>query len=152
MKIGDLAQLAQCSVETVRYYEKEGLLPAPERTAGNYRQYGTTHAERLRFIRNCRTLDMTHGEIRSLLELSDDPSKGCGAVDALVDEHISHVKERIQELRQLEQQLRYLRRRCSSEQATAACGILQGLTTMETTPKHGRHTHLVTNQFNHHKS
>lgn len=142
MKIGALAKAAQCSVETVRYYEKENLLPEPERTDGNYRQYGATHLERLRFIRNCRALDMTHSEIRRLLELSDDPSNGCGAVNALVDEHIGHVQARIQELLQLKQQLSELRQRCSSEQGTDACGILHGLATMETEPKQERHTHL----------
>ena len=65
MKIGELAQIAQCTVETVRYYEKEGLLPSPARTAGNFRLYGLGHVERLRFIRNCRALDMSHDEIRT---------------------------------------------------------------------------------------
>ena len=67
MKIGELARAAQCSVETIRYYEKEGLLPAPLRTDGNYRDYGPGHIERLRFIRNCRALDMAQEEIRQLL-------------------------------------------------------------------------------------
>ena len=59
MKIGELAKLADCQVETVRYYEREGLLPAPARSEGNYRLYSSEHLERLTFIRNCRTLDMT---------------------------------------------------------------------------------------------
>ncbi len=142
MKIGELAQAAQCSVETVRYYEKEGLLAAPERSASNYRQYGASHVERLRFIRNCRALDMTHGEIRRLLELSDDPASGCEAVNTLVDEHIGHVRERIKELVQLEQQLIELRQRCSSGQGAEACAILYGLATMESEAKPERHTHL----------
>jgi len=58
-------------VETIRYYEREGLLPVPARTGGNYRLYGTQHVERLRFIRNCRSLDMTHDEIRTLLAFRD---------------------------------------------------------------------------------
>ena len=78
MKIGELAQVGQCTVETVRYYEKEGLLPAPARTAGNFRQYGPIHVERLRFIRNCRALDMTHDEIRALLVLIEQPASDCG--------------------------------------------------------------------------
>ena len=67
MKIGELADMAQCTVETVRYYEKEGLLPAPARTTGNFREYGAEHVDRLCFIRNCRALDMSHSEIRTLL-------------------------------------------------------------------------------------
>ncbi|WP_035052192.1 Cd(II)/Pb(II)-responsive transcriptional regulator [Andreprevotia chitinilytica] len=143
MKIGELAQAAQCSVETVRYYEKEGLLPAPTRTESNYRSYGPEHAERLRFIRNCRALDMTHDEIRTLLGFADDPAAGCGAVNELVDAHIGHVDARIAELMHLKQQLVDLRLRCGGESADDSCGILQGLTEMETEarPAH-RHTHL----------
>lgn len=64
MKIGELAQVAQCTVETIRYYEKEGLLAAPTRTSGNFRVYGPEQVERLRLIRNCRALDMSHDEGR----------------------------------------------------------------------------------------
>jgi Cd(II)/Pb(II)-responsive transcriptional regulator len=142
MKIGELAQVAQCTVETVRYYEKEGLLSAPARTAGNFRQYGPAHTERLRFIRNCRALDMSHGEIRTLLNLADQPSEGCGAINAVFDQHIAHVDERIRELMQLKDQLSGLRKRCQTEQAVDACGILHGLAAMETETKHARHTHL----------
>ena len=142
MKIGELAQVAQCTVETVRYYEKEGLLPAPARTAGNFRDYGPAHVERLRFIRNCRALDMSHGEIRTLLNLADQPGEGCGAINAVFDQHIAHVDERIRELIQLKEQLGGLRKRCQIEQAVNACGILHGLAAMETETKHERHTHL----------
>ncbi|MGL6014243.1 MAG: MerR family transcriptional regulator, partial [Shewanella oncorhynchi] len=68
MKIGELAQAAQCTVETIRYYEKEALLPEPARTNSNYRDYNQRHLDRLSFIRNCRALDMTHQEIRALLQ------------------------------------------------------------------------------------
>jgi len=142
MKIGELGQIAQCTVETVRYYEKEGLLPQPERTSGNFRSYGPQHLERLRFIRNCRALDMTHGEIRTLLEVMDAPASGCGRVNALLDEHIGHVDARIAELMQLKQQLGELRHQCQAEQPAAACGILQGLVSMESEARQERHTHL----------
>jgi Cd(II)/Pb(II)-responsive transcriptional regulator len=142
MKIGELAQIAQCTVETIRYYEKEGLLPEPGRTAGNFRVYGPAHTERLRFIRNCRALDMSHHEIHTLLALADQPEQGCHAVNEVLDAHIAHVDERIRELEQLRQQLTALRGRCRDEQAMPACGILQGLAEMETEPKAGRHTHL----------
>ena len=142
MKIGELAQVAQCSVETVRYYEKEGLLPAPERSAGNFRIYGPEHVERLRFIRNCRALDMSHEEIHTLLRLADQPGGGCSAINAVFDQHIAHVDERIRELAHLKEQLGGLRQRCSSEQAVDACGILQGLAAMETGQRPERHTHL----------
>ncbi len=142
MKIGELAQVAQCTVETVRYYEKEGLLSAPARTPANYRSYGDVHIGRLRFIRNCRALDMTHEEIRMLLSLMDQPASDCGGVNRLLDEHIAHVDVRIAELSQLKQGLSELRQRCQREQAVDTCGILQGLASMETETRHERNTHL----------
>jgi Cd(II)/Pb(II)-responsive transcriptional regulator len=142
MKIGELAQVAQCTVETIRYYEKEGLLPAPARTAGNFRVYGPEHVDRLRFIRNCRVLDMSHEEIHTLLGLADQAEQGCGAVNEVFDQHIAHVDERIRELTHLKQQLTALRQRCQSEQAVQSCGILQGLAAMEAEPRSERNTHL----------
>jgi len=115
MKIGELASAASCTTETVRFYEKEGLLPEAERTESNYRSYGPTHVERLRFIRNCRVLDMAHEEIRALLALMDAPADGCGAVNTLLDEHIGHVDARIGELLHLKQQLSALRQKCQTE-------------------------------------
>ena len=142
MKIGELAKVAQCTAETVRYYEKEGLLAAPARTAANYRSYSCAHVDRLRFIRNCRALGMTHEEIHALLGLMDQPASNCSGVNQLLDEHIAHVDVRIAELSQLKQQLSELRQRCQSEKAMDACEILQGLSSMETEPRHERHTHL----------
>ena len=142
MKIGELAQVAQTTVETVRYYEKEGLLPETVRTAGNFRVYSPVHLERLRFIRNCRVLDMSHEEIRTLLNLSDQPAEGCGAINAVFDQHIAHVDERIRELLHLKEQQAMLRQRCQTEKAVDGCGILHGLTAMETLQKPERHTHL----------
>lgn len=134
MKIGELAQIAKCTVETVRYYEQTGLLPTPDRTAANYRSYGEVHVERLCFIRNCRTLDMTHEEIRKLLGLMDQPPGDCGGVNQLVDEHIVDVETRIDELLALKRQLHTLREHCQQEQSMSACGILHELTTMKTAP------------------
>ncbi len=142
MKIGELAHVAQTTVETIRYYEKEGLLLEPARTAGNFRVYGPAHLERLRFIRNCRALDMSHGEIRTLLGLADQPAQGCGAINAVFDQHITHVDERIRELTYLKDQLASLRQQCQVERAVDACGILQGLAAMKTGVKPERHTHL----------
>lgn len=142
MKIGELATLAQCTVETVRYYEKVGLLSAPSRTTGNFRMYGAEHVERLRLIRNCRTLNMSHEEIRALLLLKDQPADDCGAINEVFDQHIAHVDERIQELAQLKLQLSALRQRCQTEQVVDTCGILQGLEAMATGQKPERHTHL----------
>jgi Cd(II)/Pb(II)-responsive transcriptional regulator len=126
MKIGELARLTESQVETIRYYEREGLLPAPARTDGNYRTYTQAHVERLSFIRNCRSLDMTLEEIRSLLRLRDSPQDQCESVNALIDEHIEHVNARVASLQVLQQQLVDLRRRCA-DGAANQCGILERL-------------------------
>ena len=126
MKIGELARLTESQVETIRYYEREGLLPAPARTEGNYRTYTQAHVERLSFIRNCRSLDMTLEEIRSLLRLRDSPHDQCQSVNALIDEHIEHVNARVASLQTLQQQLLDLRRRCADD-AADHCAILERL-------------------------
>jgi Cd(II)/Pb(II)-responsive transcriptional regulator len=128
LKIGDLARRTQCPAETIRYYEREGLLAAPGRTAGNYRVYGHEQIERLAFIRHCRSLDMTLDEIRQLLRLRDIPEKSCDATHALLDAHIAHVSARLAELKLLERQLKALRQRCHPLHADdRECGILDGL-------------------------
>ena len=83
MKIGELASSSDTSVETIRYYERENLLPAPARTASNYRQYTQAHLERLAFIRHCRALDMSLTDIRQLIELMANPLSDGAHVDAL---------------------------------------------------------------------
>jgi Cd(II)/Pb(II)-responsive transcriptional regulator len=127
MKIGELAKSAQTQSETIRHYEREGLLPEASRSVANYRIYDESHVERLAFIRHCRSLDMTLGEIRTLLHFKDAPDEDCGEVNALLDEHIGHVATRIRELKALEIELKVLRQQCVSGQEAAKCGILSGL-------------------------
>jgi len=127
MTIGELARRTGSGIETIRYYEHEGLLPKPGRTSGNFRCYGQEHAELLSFIRNCRSLDMALNEIRILLRFRSAPDENCGEVNALLDTHIGHVKERIAELQSLKGQLRVLRDKCRSGRSAEHCGILQGL-------------------------
>ncbi|MDX2300469.1 MAG: Cd(II)/Pb(II)-responsive transcriptional regulator [Xanthomonadaceae bacterium] len=127
MKIGDIALRTGTQVETIRYYEREGLLPAPPRSEGNYRLYDEAHAERLTFIRHCRSLDMTLDEIRALLKFRDAPDQNCGEANALLDEHIGHVAERIDDLQRLEKRLKQLRRLCRHTQAVKDCGIFNEL-------------------------
>ena len=129
MRIGDLAESTGTAVETIRFYEREGLIPAAQRADNNYRVYTAAHAERLAFIRHCRNLDMTLDEIRTLLRLRDAPSQDCGEVNALLDEHIEHVTHRIRELRTLQKDLRALRARCGTPHAIEQCGILNELDT-----------------------
>ncbi len=127
MKIGELAKATDTQVETIRYYEREGLLSEPSRSEGNYRIYGEPHAERLIFIRHCRSLDMTLDEIRQLLRFKDDPKANCEGVSTLLEEHIEHVAKRVHELQHLETQLKELRSLCHEHDTTDQCGILQEL-------------------------
>ena len=127
MKIGELAKTTHTQVETIRYYEREGLLPETVRTEGNYRVYSPDHATRLSFIRHCRSLDMTLNEIRTLLTFKDAPQGDCAGVNELVDAHIAHVASRIKELKAVERQLKELRQTCTESKETNQCGILAEL-------------------------
>ena len=151
MKISELAAATDTPADTIRYYERAGLLPVPPRTGNNYRHYDAGHAERLAFIRQARGLDMSLDEIRTLLRWQAEPGADCGAVNALVDEHIRHIATRIRELRALERQLKDLRAQCQQASDTAHCGILAGLSHADAPPvgaapphqhiagPHGRH-------------
>ncbi|AJZ56272.1 Cd(II)/Pb(II)-responsive transcriptional regulator [Paraburkholderia fungorum] len=142
MKIGELAKAAGCTTDTIRFYEKEGLLPEADRTEANYRNYREAHIDRLRFIRNCRALDMAHEEIRTLLDAADGPANGCGTINSLVDEHLGHVNARIHELIQLKTQLTALRARCPAERPVEDCGIMHGLVEMEAGNLRSRPSHV----------
>jgi Cd(II)/Pb(II)-responsive transcriptional regulator len=144
MKIGELAHRTNTQVETIRFYERQGLLSEPGRSGGNYRIYAAEHTERLSFIRHCRSLDMTLDEIRVLLRFKDAPTENCGEVNDLLDQHIGHVAERVRELQQLEVQLKSLREACLCEQEAQHCGILNGLTVISKMPAvaHGREGHV----------
>jgi Cd(II)/Pb(II)-responsive transcriptional regulator len=148
LTIGVLARRMHCQAETIRFYEREGLLPPPARSSGNYRLYGKSHLERLAFIRRCRSLDMTLDEIRVLLQFRDRPADNCAEVNGVLDEHIQHVADRIADLRTLQRQLRDLRQLCA-EASADGCGILKELSRgtlvagASTATRHvrGSHTH-----------
>jgi len=127
MKIGELAKRTESTVETIRYYEKEKLLPIAIRSEGNYRLYREEHVERLQFILHCRTLDMTLAEVRTLLQSWDTPDENCGDVNSLLDEHIHAVEIHMEKLRQLKHHLTALRQKCRSETSAESCGILNTL-------------------------
>lgn len=127
MLIGELAKKTGCEVVTVRYYEKEGLLPKPTRSKKNYRIYDEFHIERLRFIRHCRSLDMTLSEIRFLLSIQDESTQDCSEVTALLDNHILEIETRIQSLLELKLHLLDLRSNCSGLEPIESCGILREL-------------------------
>ena len=138
MRIGELAKATGVSIEAIRFYELERLLPAAPRSEGNYQIYGARHAERLGFIRECRSLDMALEEIRSLLRLRGAPRENCGKVNLLLDEHIGHVASRIRELNALERELRKLREQCQDDQGKGDCAILKKLSTSALEPARPR--------------
>lgn len=127
MRIGELAAAAGCDVQTVRFYERSGLLAQPARTAANYRTYGPSHVERLQFIRRCRSLDMTLDDVRLLLRFVEAPRESCGEVNRIIEEHLRRVELRLAELEALRTRLRGLRRQCGRARSAAACGILNQL-------------------------
>lgn len=127
MKIGELAKRTACEVETIRYYEREGLLPVPPRSEGNYRQYGTQDEERLLFIRHCRSLGMSLEDIRTLQHFQSRPDLACDEINAMLDRHLEQTALQIQALQRLQEQLQTLRDACHSQMTARQCGILQNL-------------------------
>lgn len=128
MKIGELATKAGCDVQTVRFYEREGLLVEPARDASGYRRYDGRHLQRVQFIRHCRSLDIPLPEVRQLLAFAAEPEQSCAQVNELLDEHISHVQRRLKALRTLERQLVALRGRCDGD-PSHSCAILESFMT-----------------------
>lgn len=127
MKIGKIARLTGCSVQAIRYYEKEKLLPSTQRSEGNFRLYDESHIEQLSFIKLCRGLGLSLSEIRQLLSLKSSPGAQCDEVNRMMETHIQQVEARIRELMQLNMELKALRGHCSDRQTVEHCGILQSL-------------------------
>jgi Cd(II)/Pb(II)-responsive transcriptional regulator len=127
MRIGELAAATGVDTETIRYYEREGLLAPPRRQANGYRAYGRPQLERLAFIRHCRALDIALADIRRLIDFLDRPGADCSDVDRLIEAQLVRVRARLQSMQALERQLAELRKRCGARHATTDCGILQEL-------------------------
>ena len=127
MRIGELASATGVEIETIRYYEREGLLRPPTRRDNGYRTYDKEQLERLAFIRHCRALDMPLAEVRRLLEFVEQPGADCGDIDRLIDGQLSRVRARLKSMRALERQLAQLRKRCDAGHAARECGILHEL-------------------------
>ncbi|MDF0749707.1 Cd(II)/Pb(II)-responsive transcriptional regulator [Marinobacter sp. 71-i] len=143
MKIGEISKATGIPVETIRYYEKIGLVPEPERQASGYRHYRQSHLDRLLFIKRCRNLDMAQDEIRELIRLADQPDADCSEVDALLARHLNHVRERLRELANLEDTLQQLQKACSEGRTVSECGILGGLAAEPVEePSAGGHNHV----------
>jgi Cd(II)/Pb(II)-responsive transcriptional regulator len=127
MQIKQLSQATGVEVETIRYYEKQGLLPVPPKRDNGYRDYNASHVERLAFIRHCRALDMPLASVARLLGVVDNRIGNCADVDALVAEQLSRVRARLKSMQALEKQLVQLKSRCNGQHDSGHCGILDEL-------------------------
>jgi len=126
LSIGALAKATDTNVETIRYYERIGLLPEPVRTSGNYRAYGQDELERLSFIRRARDLGFTIEQIRALLDLANSRDSDCCTVDALAHAHLAEIERKLSDLRALRRELRDLIGQCQRGKI-ADCQILAAL-------------------------
>lgn len=124
--IGALARRTRVNIETIRFYEKIGVLPKPARTEGGHRVYGTAHAERLIFIRRARELGFTLDEVRDLLHLADAPETPCDEVKAVAVAHLADVKTKIADLRAMQKALTTLVAQCNAGNQ-AGCPIIETL-------------------------
>ncbi len=126
LSIGALAKATGTKIETVRYYERIGLVPAPGRTTGNYRSYGPEHLHRLSFVRRSRDLGFSIEEIRTLLSLADERGRDCHAVDLIARRHLADVERKIADLTALGAELRDIIDRCGHG-TVAECRIIEAL-------------------------
>lgn len=123
--IGELSRRAGCTVETIRYYERIGLLPAPARR-GRYRNYGRDDVARLAFVRRARELGFALEDIRALLRLATDADRACAEVRSLAADHLADVRGKIADLRTMEKTLANSVRRCDAGESPS-CPLIETL-------------------------
>jgi Cu(I)-responsive transcriptional regulator len=126
LTIGDLGKATNTKVETVRYYERIGLLPKPPRSTGNYRSYGAAELGRLSFIRRARDLGFPLDQVRALLGLSDDRSCDCADIDRLAKDHLREVDRKIADLKALRRELKAVIDSCDGG-TVGDCRIIEAL-------------------------
>jgi MerR family mercuric resistance operon transcriptional regulator len=136
-RIGALALSTGCPVETIRYYEKIGLLPPPLRTTGGHRVYGVGHRQRLAFVLRGRELGFSLEEVRELVALAEVGNGACQAVEAIARRHIATIEARIADLSRMLEVLERLARACRRGRRPH-CPILE---TLSTVPKSSEHPH-----------
>jgi Cu(I)-responsive transcriptional regulator len=126
VSIGDLALATGVAVETIRYYERIGLMPAPPRTRGNYRSYDDGHQRRLSFIRRSRDLGFTVEDVRALLDLADRREHDCQEVDTMARRQLEDVERKIKALERLRHELHDMIDHCTRS-TVADCRIIRSL-------------------------
>ena len=125
--IGQVARRAGVGIDTVRYYERNHLLPQPQRRLSGYREYGDDEVQRLRFIRRAKDLGFTLAEIRELLALSADRERGVRGVKVRAEARLTEVERRIRELQQVRRGLKHLIAACPGHGPLDQCPILAAL-------------------------
>ncbi len=126
LTIGDLAKATGTKAETIRYYERIGLLPKPSRTSGNYRDYGPAELGRLSFVRRARGLGFSLDQVRALLSLSDDRTRDCVEIDRIAEAHLREVDRKLADLRALRRELKAVIDSCSGG-SVADCQVIEAL-------------------------
>ena len=126
LTIGKTSAATGCNIETIRFYEKEGLLPEPQRTQGGHRLYTQEQTERLIFIRRCRELGFSMADIRQLLSLVDGQEVTCERVKTILDAHLAQTKEKLADLRKMERTLFTLSESCDGSDVPD-CPIIEAL-------------------------
>lgn len=124
--IGALGKLTGVNIETIRYYERIGLLAPPARTVGNYRMYDEAHVRRLTFVRRARDLGFPLEAVRALLALADQPDRRCDEVDDLVVAQLAEVNRKIADLERLREELDRLAHQCRGGRVSE-CRIIDAL-------------------------
>ncbi len=131
LTIGKLAKLTGVNIETIRYYERRGLMPEPPRTPSGYRLYSSYDITRIRFIRQAQGLGFTLNEISELLSLRVDPNMSCAEVKARTRQKIKEIDAKIGALKEMKKALSFLEQRCSGIGPTSHCPILEGISKLE---------------------
>ena len=124
MKIGEVAKRSNIGIETIRYYEREGLLLDPERRPSGYRQYDESTVERLEYIRGAKELGFTLAEIRELLDLSFAAHAGCAHIRQRAEAKVADIKEKIRSLQRMNRSLGKIVERCRGKNSTEDCPLV----------------------------
>lgn len=125
MTTGQVARAARVNIQTVRYYERRGLVPRPRRTPAGYRQYPEEAVDRLRFIKHAQELGFTLGEIQELLGLRVQAGAACDAVERRTRQKIAIVEQKVRDLQRMKRTLERLAAACAARRATEPCPILE---------------------------
>jgi MerR family transcriptional regulator, mercuric resistance operon regulatory protein len=128
LSIGELSKRTGCNIETIRYYEKIGLLPPPARSGGGHRVFRLDHLRRLNFVRRARVLGFTLDAVRALLALADGRQRSCAQVRSLTERHLAEIRAKIADLKAMERVLRDTVKLCA-DGTRPDCPIIEALST-----------------------